>query len=143
MSFQKILVAVDKGPIAAHAVQVARELASGLNARLALVHVAQPAVPFGSEAGIPRSELMDMVREEGLELLAAIHQESDTSEFAHEFLEGGDPAAEIVKVARRWPADVIVMGTHGREGISRALQGSVAETVMRHAPCPVLVVRGA
>lgn len=53
----------------------------------------------------------------------------------------GEPAAEILKAAAEYPADLIVMGTHGRGGLSRLVLGSVAETVLRHAPCPVLTVR--
>lgn len=58
-----------------------------------------------------------------------------------EFLENGAPAAEIVKTAKEWPADIVVMGGHGRAGMERVLLGSVAETVVRQAPCPVLIVR--
>lgn len=141
MTFQRILIAVDKGAIAAHAVEVGLELAASLKARTAVVHVAQPAVMVGSDAGIPKSELMEMALTEGAQLLARLHENSHLPELAHEYLEGGDPATEIVHAAREWPADVIVMGTHGRDGLSRLLQGSVAESVLRHAPCPVLVVR--
>ncbi|HEU0299974.1 MAG TPA: universal stress protein [Longimicrobium sp.] len=52
----------------------------------------------------------------------------------------GDPAHEIVAAAREWEADLIVVGTHGRRGIGRMFLGSVAETVLRHAPCAVLVI---
>jgi nucleotide-binding universal stress UspA family protein len=52
----------------------------------------------------------------------------------------GDPAHEIVAAAREWEADLIVLGTHGRQGIGRMFLGSVAETVLRHAPCAVLVI---
>jgi nucleotide-binding universal stress UspA family protein len=58
----------------------------------------------------------------------------------HIFLEG-DPASEIVRFARDANMDVIVMGTHGRTGLDRLLMGSVAERVMRDAPCSVLVVK--
>jgi nucleotide-binding universal stress UspA family protein len=54
----------------------------------------------------------------------------------------GDPAATIVKVAEETACDLIVLGTHGRTGLKRVLMGSVAEHVMRSAPCPVLVVKG-
>jgi universal stress protein A len=53
----------------------------------------------------------------------------------------GKPASAIVKAAPDWPADVIVIGSHARGGVSRLLLGSVAEAVMCHAPCPVLDVR--
>jgi nucleotide-binding universal stress UspA family protein len=54
----------------------------------------------------------------------------------------GEPGASIVKVAEDRHCDLIVLGTHGRTGFRRVLMGSVAEQVMRTAPCPVLVVKG-
>jgi nucleotide-binding universal stress UspA family protein len=54
----------------------------------------------------------------------------------------GDPAASINRVAEETASAVIVLGTHGRTGLRRVLMGSVAEHVMRSAPCPVLVVKG-
>lgn len=56
---------------------------------------------------------------------------------------GGDPAQEILRYAARHPIDLIVLGTHGRTGLSRILLGSVAERVLRGARCPVLVVPAA
>jgi nucleotide-binding universal stress UspA family protein len=56
-------------------------------------------------------------------------------------VEDGDPAAAILRVAQEVPCDLIVMGTHGRTGLGRLLMGSVAEQVMRRAPCPVLTVK--
>src|SRR5205807_909314 len=56
-------------------------------------------------------------------------------------LEEGDAAAEIVRVAQEIHCDLIVMGTHGRTGIGRLLLGSVAEQVLRRAPCAVLTVK--
>jgi nucleotide-binding universal stress UspA family protein len=53
----------------------------------------------------------------------------------------GNPAAEILSAAREGNCDLIVMGTHGRTGLNRLLMGSVAEEVVRKAPCPVLTVR--
>jgi nucleotide-binding universal stress UspA family protein len=55
----------------------------------------------------------------------------------------GDPAEAVVHEARTWSADLLVLGTHGRRGAARLLLGSVAETVLRHAPCSVLVVPSA
>ena len=53
----------------------------------------------------------------------------------------GAPTEEIVNAAKKLPADIIVISTHGRGGLKHVLLGSVAERVVRHAPCPVLVVR--
>ncbi len=141
MSFQRILIAVDKGPIAAHAVEVALDLAVALKAQIAVIHVMEPPVMYGNDAGIPKSELMEVAREEGAKLLTQLRENPALPALAREFLQGGDAATEIVKAAQDWPADVIVMGSHGRDGVSRMLLGSVAESVIRHAPCPVLVVR--
>jgi universal stress protein A len=60
---------------------------------------------------------------------------------ATRFVPVGDPVESIVGTARGWPADLVVIGSHGRDGLNRVLLGSVAEGVTRHAPCPVLVVR--
>jgi nucleotide-binding universal stress UspA family protein len=54
----------------------------------------------------------------------------------------GKPADEVIAAAREWTAELIVLGTHGRSGVARAVLGSTAEAVVRHAPCPVVVVRG-
>jgi nucleotide-binding universal stress UspA family protein len=53
----------------------------------------------------------------------------------------GDPGREIVRAAQEWHADLIVLGTHGRNALGRLMMGSTAEAVFRHAPCPVLLVR--
>jgi universal stress protein A len=60
---------------------------------------------------------------------------------AWQFLREGKPADEILAAAREWEADVIVIGTHGRSGVSRLVLGSTADLVVRHAPCPVLVIK--
>jgi nucleotide-binding universal stress UspA family protein len=65
-----------------------------------------------------------------------------TVAFTHR-LTMGDPAGEIVRIAAEEGAEMIVLGTHGRSGMSRMLMGSVAEAVVRRAPCPVLVYRAA
>jgi nucleotide-binding universal stress UspA family protein len=56
-------------------------------------------------------------------------------------LEEGDPIGEILRAAAEVPCDLIVMGTHGRTGLARLLMGSVAEEVVRKAPCPVVTVK--
>ena len=58
-----------------------------------------------------------------------------------EIVAEGEPAREILRAAEDWHADLIVLGTHGRGTLGRLLLGSTADTVFRHAPCPVLIVR--
>jgi nucleotide-binding universal stress UspA family protein len=140
MSFDKILIAVDRGPIAAHAVDVGVTLANSLKAELALIHVTEPPAA-GSDAGISIVDYMKLARGEGQRLLTGMRQRHSLPASVQEFLEAGDAAAEIVKTAKEWPADMIVVGSHGRSGLSRVMLGSVAETVLRHAPCAVPIVR--
>jgi len=89
----------------------------------------------------PPSKFAALSKQEGQKLLADTHKRLSLPDSAVNFLRAGEPAVEIVNAANQLAANLIVVGSHGRGGVSRALLGSVAETVSRHAPCPVLVVR--
>ncbi len=141
MSFQKVLIAVDDNPIAAHAADVGAELAHALGAEVALIHVIDPALAVAPDAGIPAEELALLARREAARVIADFRVRIPAGLSVLQFTPQGPPGEEIVKAAQDWPADVIVIGSHGRGGLTRALVGSVAETVMRHSPCPVLTVR--
>ncbi|HKM80498.1 MAG TPA: universal stress protein [Candidatus Acidoferrum sp.] len=142
MSFNRILIAVDESAVAAHAVGVGIELAKMLNAELAFIHVVDTSFSHGApKIEIPADHLIARAEQEARILLSAFRQRAGTSPAALEFLEIGKPAAKIVEGAKSWPADLIVIGSHGRGGLQRLLLGSVAESVVRHAFCPVLVVR--
>lgn len=140
MSFRKILIAVDGSPIAAHAAEVALELVRSLAGEAAFIHAIDPALGNAAETGMSSAELLAMAEQDGKQLLAEFRQRSSLQPPPLEFLPIGKPGAEIVKAAKDWPADVIVIGSHGRGGLKRLLLGSVAEAVMRHSPCPVLVI---
>jgi universal stress protein A len=141
LSFQRILVAVDAEPVAAHAADVGRELAHALGATLAFIYVVDPSTVAAPDGGIPASELIALAETDGKRVLAGFRPVMAGQSIPLEFVQVGTPASEIVKTATQWSADLIVIGSHGRGGLSRALLGSVAEAVMRHAPCPVLVIR--
>ena len=142
MSFRKILVAVDESAFAARAADVGFDLARSLGAEVAILHVVDPAVDaYAPEGGIRASELVALAQQDGKRLLAAFAQRAALQPAPLEFIHVGKPAAEIVKGAKDWRADLIVIGSHGRGRVERLLLGSVAEAVMRHATCPVLVVR--
>jgi len=142
MSFRKILIAVDESAFAAHAADVGFDLARSLGAEVAIIHVVDPAVDaYAPEGGIRASELVALAQQEGKRLLAAFAQRASLQPAPLEFIHVGKTATEIVKAAKDWPADLIVIASHGRGGVGRLLLGSVAEAVMRHAACPVLIVR--
>ena len=140
MLFGKILIAVDSEPIAAHAADVGCELARLAGAEVALIHVIDPELVNAADTGIQPAVFAASAKDEARKLIDAIRLRLPQGN-AREFVEIGGAASEIVKAAKDWPADLIVIGSHGRGGLKRALLGSVAENVMRQAPCPVLVVR--
>jgi universal stress protein A len=141
MTLRKILIAVDESAFAARAANVGFDLARSLGGESALIHVVNPSVDaYAPESGIPAVDLLASAQQDAKRLLAALSQRASLQPAPLEFIAVGHPAAEIAKAAKEWPADVIVIGSHGRGGLTRLLLGSVAEAVMRHAGCPVLVV---
>lgn len=140
MPFERILIATDESPIAAHAADVGVQLATALSARLAFVLVVDPSTVVTIGEGVPAEDLIASARRDAAARLEAFWQRLPSSTTPLQFVPTGRPSTEIVKAATEWPADLVVIGSHARQGITRALIGSVAEAVTRHAPCPVLVV---
>lgn len=133
----RILIAVNNESVAVHAADVGIELARSLKAELAFVYVTSEPSEIG---GVSAAETIMIAKEDGQALIAAVRQRAPELA-AMEFMPVGRAAVEIVKAAKEWPANLIVIGSHGRGGIKRAVLGSVAESVMRHAPCPVMVIK--
>jgi nucleotide-binding universal stress UspA family protein len=120
--------------------RVARSLARDLGARLVILHVAPLDILSSGTMTAPvdprvYNDLLEDVRKrvDGPDLKNRVE-----TEFTR-----GDAAAEILRAASELGSDLIVMGTHGRTGLSRLLMGSVAEFVLPRASCPVLVVKSA
>jgi nucleotide-binding universal stress UspA family protein len=134
---QQILVATDFGDASGAALEYGRAFARRFGASLHLLHVMEntflrpvPVDPYQMKAAIMQR------------LTERLTDEDRTSRHATAVLETSDNAAkEIVEYAKGHNIDLIVMGTHGRNAVERLLVGSVAETVVRKAPCPVLTVR--
>lgn len=138
----RILIAVDDTAPAAVAVNAGVELAAKLGAELALVHVMQPPIPIAMiEGAVYDAEPLDEREQRARELLAKIRQTLPVSLQVESMTTEGYPANQIVEAAREWNADLIIVGTHGRHGVSRFILGSTAEAVMRRAHCAVLVAR--
>ena len=109
-----------------------------------ILHVMTPPSPFIDEGAPPSSylELLALARRAAKRRLAAVLTRVRRERVrARSIFAEGLPADEILRAARRARADLIVMGTHGRAGLSRVFMGSVAERVVRESPCAVLTVR--
>ena len=141
---RRILVPVDFSDTARKALQYAVPFGTAFDAEVMLLHVIQPySVPV--ELGFLPPEWVDSqqnfvtaAREE-LDKLCA--REIGPRARSQAQVREGLPWQEIIAVAQETRADLIILATHGRTGLSHVLLGSVAERVIRHAPCPVLVVR--
>jgi nucleotide-binding universal stress UspA family protein len=135
--FRKILCPVDLSTNSLDAVRLSSMLAAANNARLILVHVGLPPLP--PEALYAQAD-MNAVIEREKAIFATLRPTDESVEFEHVF-ERGNAGPAIVRVARDRQCDLIVLSTHGRTGIARLLMGSVAEYIIRNAPCPVLSFR--
>lgn len=142
--FKEILVPVDFSTHSAEAIRVAADMAQCYRASLTLVHVVDPLSFAVSAYEFHSAEQRRVLMAELEKSLAAAKRgaEAAGAERVETKLLEGAVAAVIVDLANTADFDLIVMGTHGRTGFKRALTGSVAETVVRTAMCPVLTVKG-
>jgi nucleotide-binding universal stress UspA family protein len=144
--YQRILVPVDGSATSERALQEAIKLAAG-NALLRLVYVLEENYSLDAEAYafVDYSALKEGMRNTGERILAQgakkVHQSGSKAETALLDVSGERVDSVIDGEAQQWGADLIVIGTHGRSGLSRLLLGSVAEGVARGTTVPVLMVR--
>lgn len=144
IKIERILVATDFSEVADAALEYGRTLADHFHASLHLLHVAGDllAVNMGVAGVVP--DLNDVQREgeeaARRQLSEQLHSHEAATVVRGEVLTSNAPAQTIVEYAKTKGMDLIVIGTKGRSGVSRLLLGSVAERVVRTAPCPVLSV---
>ena len=143
MTVHHVLVPIDFSSYAEQALDYAIALAQKLQARVTLLHVIQPLAVVNVEGGLwPSSTFLQ-------DLEAAVTRDMEgylarvtAAGLAGEIVVGhGVPFQEILDTAKKRQVDLIIMGTHGRTGLVHVLLGSVAEKVVRLAPCPVLIAR--
>ena len=140
IDIQRILCPTDFSASAEHAFQYALAIASQHGAAIELLHVTESSAyaddpPLEGDTASERFE--DRLRKR----LGKIVATADADIEVETNLLAGIPYAEIVNRAKTWPADLIVLGTHGRTGMKHLLIGSVAEKVVRSSFCPVCTVR--
>jgi nucleotide-binding universal stress UspA family protein len=119
------------------AFRLACALARDYDAWLIALHVLPTEVVYGEGVVLPPPQAY---RVEALEKLEEMRAEGPGVRVETRLAEG-NPAEQIIRLAREVPCELVVMGTHGRTGLGRLLMGSVAEQVVRKAPCPVLTVK--
>ena len=141
---KKILVPLDLSARSLQALRFARGLARQFGSALHLVHITEP-LAYPTDLGyapVISGELETELQEGSRERLAAVVEETRQGGFTVEgTLRVGRPHSEIVATASELGADLLVLTTHGFTGLKHVLLGSVAERVVRHAPCPAWVVR--
>jgi nucleotide-binding universal stress UspA family protein len=144
---KNVLHPTDFSRLAGYASHLARALARDYGARLTVLHVAVPPAARVYEVMPSESDRAAEWRAEMEELAAKLRQlvgaGSGDVPIEHRLEEAGSPAAGILRVAKEIKPDLIVMGTHGRTWLRQTLLGSVAEQVLRDAPCPVVIVKAA
>jgi nucleotide-binding universal stress UspA family protein len=140
---RNILVPTDLSEGAEEALDYACELATKLGATIHLLNVIGIPAMGVPELGVAlTSTVIDsLIADNQRSLDALVARKRAKAQIGQVLLKTGDARDAINQAAKELGCDLIVMGTHGRRGISRALLGSVAETVVRSAPCPVLTVR--
>ncbi len=137
--YQRILCPVDFDDNSMAALDSAAEIAGNNAGTLLVLHVVPPLVqPFAMPEQANLNDEQEKAARKRLEEIERDHLNG----VSHQIMTFvGDPARTILKMQRRLGSDLIVIGTHGRHGLSRLLLGSVAEHVIREAPCPVLTIR--
>lgn len=139
---RKILVPLDFSECSRKALAYAIPLAKQFDAALILLNVVEPCYPTGDVMGLDAAFVTDQARQAaGKEMALWLKDEIPQGIQAQSVVRIGSPYDEIVHVAESMALDLIVLSTHGRTGIKHVVLGSITEKVVRHANCPVLVVR--
>lgn len=138
MKIKKILFTTDYSHLSDAALSFATTFAKESGGRLIIVHVQEAPIAYGGGEmyyGVPEPETDEL-----LNMLNAVKPVDPTVAYEHRLLRG-DVAETVVSLAEDEGIDLIVLGSHGRTGLTRVLMGSVAEAVVRKAHCPVLVYK--
>jgi len=143
---RRILLPTDFSGCANYALPYAAAIARAVDATVICVNVVEPIVPAvgytGMAEAMPIAEMSEQMEDSAERELPDVMRCEDLRGLRVEEVIGhGDAAAEIVRVADEQEVDLIVISSHGRTGLGRIIFGSTAEAVVRHARCPVLVVK--
>jgi len=142
MRYSKILIAVEELPLAERVFKRGISLAKEFKAEVAIVHVVNIPTSVGSiDAGILPEEAMDFSKKAGQNLLKNLIDNYSEGIEVTEYLPIGSPVDEVASVVDEFGADLLVVGTHARSGLSKFFLGSVEEQIVSSVDCEVLVVK--
>ena len=144
--YRRILVPLDGSATSQRGLKQAMQLARASGARVRVLHVLDETPALGMmEEGVDLRPFLDMLGKRGraiVERAQALARHAGVAADAATVESAGGPAADaILREAKKWRADLIVMGTHGRRGLRHVVLGSEAERVVHRSPVPVLLVR--
>lgn len=141
MEYKRVLIAIDDSPHSLHAAEKGFELAIALQAEIGIAYIIdimnEPVIP---ETGLVSNDQQIASSVKANKVIDKLLKKYPKSGEVTRFTQEGFPKNEIVLIAKDWQADLIVMGTHGRSGLSYLLLGSVSEYVIKHSHIPVMVV---
>ncbi len=147
--FNRILLAVDDTPCTVKAIDYAKDLVREFHSSIALVTVVPPTSPanYGADPLLGQQpivvpEVSEIQQESAQRYLESIAADFEGAQEVFLFNKVGNVRDEILSTAAEWTADLIVMGSNGRTGFEHFISGSVSESVIRKASCPVLVIPG-
>lgn len=142
-TFKRLLVPVDFSDASVAAFNTALDLCSAVGGEIKVVHVHQLQVPYVGDGGfyVPEMDEDELLKEREKELETFVNDNGKAGVTVEREVRLGDPETEINEIAKEYQADLIVMGTHGRTGLSHLLMGSVTESILRHAEVPIMAVR--
>ncbi|MFD1770033.1 universal stress protein [Sphingobacterium suaedae] len=147
--FNRILLAVDDTPCTEKAIEYGKDLVREFNSSLALVTVVPPTSPasYGADPLLGQQpiivpEVSEIQQESAQRFLEKIGSMFEGAQEVFLFNKIGNVRDEILNTATEWTADLIIMGSNGRTGFEHFISGSVSESVIRKASCPVLVIPG-
>jgi nucleotide-binding universal stress UspA family protein len=146
MQIRSILLPTDFSDCGNYALSYAASLARTFGASIICVHVIEPIVPTvgysGMTEALPIADITDQLEYSAERELPKLAEREECAGLeVEQMIVHGEAASEIVRVAKERNVDLIVVSSHGRTGLGRILFGSTAEAVVRHASCPVLVVK--
>lgn len=147
--FSRILLAVDETPCSEQAITYAKDIINRLKPSLAIVTVVPPTSPstYGADPLLGQQpiivpELSEIEQQAAQQYLESVAKEFSSAQEVFLFTKVGSVRDEILDIAKEWACDLIIIGSNGRTGFDHLISGSVSESVIRKAHCPVLVIPG-